>query len=66
MKTILLVDDDQQLRRTLVLGSAQKRLLRQSKQIPESQPSKLRGKHLPDLIVSDIDMPGGERRISAS
>src|ERR1700760_4506421 len=59
MKTILLVDDDQPLR--AVLGLA---LRRDGYRVIEADSGiaglELARKHLPDLILSDIDMPGGD------
>ncbi len=59
MKTILLVDDDPQLRTLLGLT------LRGSGYSVIEADSGITGlelarKHLPDLILSDIDMPGGD------
>jgi CheY-like chemotaxis protein len=59
MKTILLVDDDPQLRTLLGLT------LRGSGYSVIEADSGMAGlelarKHLPDLILSDIDMPGGD------
>jgi CheY-like chemotaxis protein len=59
MKTILLVDDDPQLR--ILLGLT----LRGSGYSVIEADSGIAGlelarKHLPDLILSDIDMPGGD------
>lgn len=59
MKTILLVDDDPQLRTLLGLT------LRGSGYAVIEADSGIAGlelarKHLPDLILSDIDMPGGD------
>jgi CheY-like chemotaxis protein len=59
MKTILLVDDDPQLRTLLGLT------LRGSGYLVIEADSGIAGlqlarKHLPDLILSDIDMPGGD------
>ena len=59
MKTILLVDDDPQLRTLLGLT------LRGSGYSVIEADSGVAGlelarKHLPDLILSDIDMPGGD------
>ena len=59
MKTILLVDDDPQLRTLLGLT------LRGSGYSVIEADSGIAGlelarKHLPDLILSDIDMPGGD------
>ncbi len=59
MKTILLVDDDPQLRTFLGLT------LRGSGYSVIEADSGIAGlelarKHLPDLILSDIDMPGGD------
>jgi CheY-like chemotaxis protein len=59
MKTILLVDDDPQLRTLLGLT------LQGSGYLVIEADSGIKGlelarKHLPDLILSDIDMPGGD------
>jgi DNA-binding response OmpR family regulator len=59
MKTILLVDDDQSLR--AVLGLA---LRRDGYRVIEADSGvaglEMARRHLPDLILSDIDMPGGD------
>jgi CheY-like chemotaxis protein len=59
MKTILLVDDDQPLR--AVLGLA---LRRSGYRVIEADSGaaglEMARQHLPDLILSDIDMPGGD------
>jgi DNA-binding response OmpR family regulator len=59
MKTILLVDDDQPLR--AVLGLA---LRRDGYRVIEADSGvaglQMARRHLPDLILSDIDMPGGD------
>jgi CheY-like chemotaxis protein len=59
MKRILLVDDDQQVREVLGL------VLRKNGYHVNEADSGVAGlemarKHLPDLILSDIDMPGGD------
>jgi CheY-like chemotaxis protein len=59
MKRILLVDDDQQVRKVLGL------VLRKNGYHVNEADSGVAGlemarKHLPDLILSDIDMPGRE------
>lgn len=59
MRTILLVDDDQQLR--TLIGS----ILRRHEYYVIEADSGVAGlemarKHLPDLILSDIEMPGGD------
>jgi CheY-like chemotaxis protein len=59
MKRILLVDDDQQVREVLGL------VLRKNRYHVNEADSGVTGlemarKHLPDLILSDIDMPGGD------
>jgi CheY-like chemotaxis protein len=59
MKTILLVDDDPQLRTLLGLtlrGSGYSVIEADSGIVG----LELARKHLPDLILSDIDMPGGD------
>ena len=59
MKKILLVDDDQQLR--TLFGSV---LRRRGYDVIEADSGvaglEMARKHLPDLILSDIDMPGGD------
>jgi CheY-like chemotaxis protein len=59
MKKILLVDDDQQLR--TLFGSI---LRRRGYYVIEADSGvaglEMARKHLPDLILSDIDMPGGD------
>ncbi len=59
MKTILLVDDDQQLR--MMFGVA---LRRGGYHVIEADSGvaalELARRHLPDLILSDINMPGGD------
>jgi DNA-binding response OmpR family regulator len=59
MKTILLVDDDQPLR--AVLGLA---LRRDGYRVFEADSGvaglEMARRHLPDLILTDIDMPGGD------
>ena len=59
MKTILLVDDDAQLRSMFSLA-----LARKGYHVIEANSGveglALARKHLPDLIVSDIGMPGGD------
>jgi DNA-binding response OmpR family regulator len=59
MKTILLVDDDQQVREFLGLA-----LRRSGYYVIEADSGvaalPMARHHLPDLIVSDIDMPGGD------
>lgn len=59
MKTILLVDDDQQLR--TLFGSI---LRGRGYYVIEAESGsaglEMARKHLPDLILSDIDMPGGD------
>jgi CheY-like chemotaxis protein len=59
MKTILLVDDDQPLR--AVLGLA---LRRDGYRVIEADSGvaglHMAKQHLPDLILTDIDMPGGD------
>jgi signal transduction histidine kinase len=59
MKTILLVDDDKQLR--VVLCAA---LVRKGYRVLEAtsgtEALELARRHLPDLILSDIHMPGGD------
>ncbi len=59
MKTILLVDDNKQLR--FVLGAA---LVREGYRVIEAtsgtEALEMARRHLPDLILSDIHMPGGD------
>jgi signal transduction histidine kinase len=59
MKTILLIDDEQQLRRALCQA-----LVRGGYNVIEADSGttglELARKHLPDLILSDIHMPGGD------
>jgi DNA-binding response OmpR family regulator len=59
MKTILLVDDDQQMREFLGLA-----LRRGGYCVIEADSGvvalQMARQHLPDLVVSDIDMPGGD------
>src|SRR5476649_1819947 len=59
MKTILLIDDDQQLR--MVFGLA---LRRGGYNVIEAESGdaglQMARQHLPDLILSDIHMPGGD------
>jgi two-component system alkaline phosphatase synthesis response regulator PhoP len=59
MKTILLVDDDQQVRESLGLA-----LRRNGYYVIEADSGdaalQMARLNLPDLIVSDIDMPGGD------
>src|SRR3984957_20722488 len=59
MRTILLVDDDQEVR--TLIGS----ILRRHQYYVIEADSGVAGlemarRHLPDLILSDIDMPGGD------
>jgi DNA-binding response OmpR family regulator len=58
MKTVLLVDDDQQLRKMLVLV-----LRNDGYKVLEADSGttgfQMARRHLPDLIISDLDMPGG-------
>jgi CheY-like chemotaxis protein len=59
MKTILLVDDDPQLRSMFSMG-----LTRKGYSVIEADSGatglEMARKHLPDLILSDIHMPGGD------
>jgi DNA-binding response OmpR family regulator len=59
MKTILLVDDDQQLRELLCVA-----LRRDGYYVIQADSGitafQIARQHLPDLIVSDIDMPEGD------
>ena len=58
MKTVLLVDDDQLLRKMLVLV-----LRNDGYNVLEADSGttgfQMARQHLPDLIISDLDMPGG-------
>src|ERR1700691_1355109 len=59
MKTILLIDDDLQLRRMFKMA-----LTRSGYHVIEADSGisglEMARKHLPDLILSDIHMPGGD------
>ena len=59
MKTILLIDDDEQLRFSFGLG-----LRNQGYHVVEADSGdaglKLARQHLPDLILTDVHMPGGD------